>query len=501
MYEALGIHALAGMVKAAGHECDLLIQSEEKDFYHKISEVKADLIAFSFMTRQQEWAIHTIDKIRKHLGVPILIGGTHPTMYPETLGHCQADYLCIGEGEMPIVELLNRMASGGQTDNIPNVHAKVNGELIKNEIRELLNNWDELPMPDRTVYKRYPFLQELPLKRFITSFGCAYKCSFCYINNYREIYSGKGKFFRRKSVERSIREIKDVRSKYPLGRLHYVDDIFSLDRNWLREYLPVYKREIGLPWSANIWIDHMNEEMVKMFKDSGCVGLTFGVESGNEKTRMGIIDKLLPDKTYITNCGYLLKYGIPFHTGNIIGLPGEGVDKAFETAQFNRKIGATSTRSGLFWPFPGTQLTTYAMEQGMLASDYSVEYFNRGIYPVVKHKEVDELTIMSNMFQLIAKYEWFEKLSRFLIRWPKNSLVKFIAKLVDQWFWFSEAKFFGVLNWKGVVYYWHLRQSLNAMRRHAADPQFEDISGLKQRPSLVSAGATAIQDKTRDGIT
>ncbi|MBI4062706.1 MAG: B12-binding domain-containing radical SAM protein [Elusimicrobia bacterium] len=507
MYEALGIHALAGVVKAAGHECDLLIESEERDFIGQIEDAKADLLAFSFMTRQQEWAINKINKIRRGLDVPILIGGTHPTMYPETLSHCNADYLCVGEGEQPVVDLLNRMAIKGRTDNIPNIHIKSpDGGIIKNEIRPLMDDWDNVAMPDRTIYWRYPFLQELPLKRFITSFGCAYKCSFCYINNYREIYDGKGKFFRRKSIPRVIAEMKATREKYPLRRIHYVDDIFSLSKTWVEKFLPIYWKEIGIPWSANIWIAHMSRKMVELFKENGCVGLTFGVESGNEKTRRGLIDKDLADDLYLKNCGYLKEYKIPFHTGNIIGLPGEGLEEAFQTARFNNTIGVTSARSALFWPFPGTKLTEYAMDHGMLTSDYSVEYFNRGIYPTVTHKDTEKLKIFNNMFQFVAKWSLFEGAARFLLKWPANPIVKLVATLADKSFWFSEAKFFGLLNWSGIVYWWHLRQSFMNIRRHTADPRFEN-DALAQRPfwNISQSDLDRITSKqtnpNRDGIT
>lgn len=502
LYEALGIQALAGVVRGAGHECDLLIESEEPNFVDKIREAKPDLLAFSFMTRQQEWAINTINRIRKPLGIPVLIGGTHPTMYTETLGHCQADFLCVGEGEGPLIDLCNRIADKGRTDNIPNIHAKVDGSLVKNEIRPLTTDWDQYAMPDTTIYKRYSYLQKLPMKRFITAFGCAFKCSFCYINNYREAYEGKGKFFRRKSIDRVIKEMKDVRSRYPMGRVHFVDDIFSLDNSWVKEFLPVYWKEIGIPWSANIWIDHMKEDVVKMYKEHGCAGVTFGVESGNEETRTKLIDKPLKNDIYIRNCAHLKKYGIRFHTGNIIGLPGEGLEKAFETARFNRLIGTTSTRASLFWPFPNTKLTEYAMDQGMLSSDYSVEYFNRGIYPKVKHEQVDELTILSNFFHLVAKWEWFENLVRFLLRWPTNPVIKYVAKLADQSYWFAEARFFNLLNFSGVRHYFYLRRGLEAMKRHAADPRFaKDAEAHRPFWNMSQSDIDQVYEKNRDGIT
>ena len=507
MYEASAIHFLSGILKNAHHDCDGIIESHEKDIYPKIAEIKPDLIAISIVTRQQEWAIERIENLKKVFDIPIILGGTHVTMYPETLEQCKADYLCVGEGEDPILELANRMESGDRTDDIPNIYAKVNGEVRKNPIRSLMTSWDNLPMPDRDVYWRYPFLQDLPLKRFITSFGCAYKCSFCYINNFREVYSGKGKFYRRKSIDRAIAEIKDTQSRYPLKRIHFVDDIFSLDRKWVEKFLPRLKKDVGVPFSANIWIAHMDESMVKLFKESGCVGLTFGVESGNEDTRKNLIDKPLLDKTYRKRCGYLTKYGIPFHTGNIIGLPGEGLDKAYETARFNREIGAASARSGLFWPFPGTRLTDYAIEHGMLESEYSshyinsAEYINKGVYPTVTHQDGEELTVMANLFQAVSRWAWFDSFSTVLLRYPNNPVVKQIAKLVDALFWYSEAKFFGLLNLDGVKYYYHLRKSLSNMRAMKNRKRLEeDIEGQRPFYSMSSKDLSRVTPEyRRDG--
>jgi len=521
LYEALGVHALAGAAKAAGHECDVLVESEERNLHERILEIKPDLIAFSIMTRQQEWAILRLNRIKKFFPeIPILIGGTHPTMYPDTLKQCEADLLCVGEGEIATAELLTRISEGGRIDDIPNIHAKIDGRIVKNDLRPLIQSWDDVPFPDRSVYGRYPFIGELPLKRFISSFGCAYKCSFCYINNFRETYRDKGKFYRRKSYERMIEEMRQTRSSYPMKRIHFVDDLFSLNEKWLKEFLPIYSREIGVPWSANVWIDHMDKDLVKLYRDNGCVGVTFGVESGNEETRKTLLDKPIPNAVFEENCKYLRDAGIHFHTGNIIGLPGEGLDRAYETARFNRKIGTTSSRAGLYWPFPGTKLTDYAKERGVLSSDFSpealnsAEFINKGQYARVEHAQSDELIVMASLFQAIARWEWFDKLSQLLLKRPKNPFVKLLALAVEHSFWYAEAKFFGMLNWSGIKYYFHVRKSLWNIRTHGDRPQVdeimagenkrvaEDIKGQRMFWSMSRKDVARVYEaSSRDGLT
>ena len=126
-------------------------------------------------------------------------------------------------------------------------------------------------------------------------------------------------------------------------------------------------------------------------------------------------------------------------------------------------------------------MADYAKDIGVLSSDYSpdamnsAELINQGHYARVEHKQAEELIVMASLFQAVAKWGWFDWLSQYFLKRPKNPIVKIIALLVEQSFWYSEAKFFGMLNWKGVMYYRHVRKSLRNIRAHDKRPHLDDI--------------------------
>ena len=118
---------------------------------------------------------------------------------------------------------------------------------------------DELPLPDRELYYKYRFLRDMPMKRFISSMGCPYPCTFCHEPVIRSMYKQETKsdYVRRKSVRRTVDEIKYIADRYPLKHVHFSDDLFFIRNSykWLEEFAEVYPKEVGIPWNCNIRYD------------------------------------------------------------------------------------------------------------------------------------------------------------------------------------------------------------------------------------------------------
>ena len=62
----------------------------------------------------------------------------------------------------------------------------------------------------------------------------------------------KGKVFRRHSIEYVLEEVERVLEKYPTRRVHFCDDIFNLNKPWVKEFSKRYKEQFDLDWSCNI---------------------------------------------------------------------------------------------------------------------------------------------------------------------------------------------------------------------------------------------------------
>ena len=205
---------------------------------------------------------------------------------------------------------MNALEQNGDASAIKNLWVKKGAEIIKNEVRDLIQDFDTLPMPYRKIYYKYKFIRDLPVKRFISGIGCPYQCTFCHNPLHIQLFKGKGKFVRKKSVRRVIDEIRAVSDTYVLKNVHFSDDTFVLDKQWLQEFLETYRQEINMPFSCNIRIDQVDESMVRDMAHSGCYGVSFGIESGSERIRNNILKKNLDQNTIINNAKIIKKYGI-----------------------------------------------------------------------------------------------------------------------------------------------------------------------------------------------
>ena len=119
-YESIGIMSISAVLKAHGHECDLLIASEEKNLMQKIKDYNPDIVAFSLMTVIHEWALNFAKKLKKEMNVLTVFGGPHCTIFPETIEEPVVDILCIGEGEYAMLDLVNNLRDGKDITKIDN---------------------------------------------------------------------------------------------------------------------------------------------------------------------------------------------------------------------------------------------------------------------------------------------------------------------------------------------------------------------------------------------
>jgi anaerobic magnesium-protoporphyrin IX monomethyl ester cyclase len=375
--ESIGIANLSGILKAGGHETGLLLVSHTSDLPAAILAFDPGLIAFSALTGLH----HSIEKlaarIKDRFRIPIIVGGPHPTYSPEMIANPAIDVICRGEGELAMLELADTMERGGDVTGIRNLYVKTrSGHIHRNDIRPAAP-LDELPMPDRELYYKYAFLRDMPMKRFISSMGCPYPCTFCHEPVIRDLYrrTTKSDYVRRKSVPRTVAEIKYIADRYPLDHVHFSDDLFFIRNNyaWLEEFAEVYPRELGIPWNCNIRYDSVNEHAADLLVKAKCYGAAVGLESGNQDMREVVIRKRSKDEHIVAGARLLRERHIKVLTTNMIGLPGETLDNAFETVKLNMELKSDYVRANTFLMFPGLPLVEYARQKGYVDKDFDIE--------------------------------------------------------------------------------------------------------------------------------
>ena len=151
------------------------------------------------------------------------------------------DMVCVGEGEYPLLELVETMERGETNHSIGSIWFKENGKIIKNEIRNTVTDLDELPMPAKDLY--YSKSTHFSKCYYImASRGCAYSCSFCFHSYMRELTRDKGKYLRFRSVDKVISELKMAKEKYNIKSIRFFDDSLGSKFSWLEEFSIKYPK-------------------------------------------------------------------------------------------------------------------------------------------------------------------------------------------------------------------------------------------------------------------
>ena len=434
--ETLAIEYLSAALKQAGHHCSLCFDPQLFDdtFLHnrllkklfdfsdtiveELISYKPDLIAFSVVSDNYPWALNLADKIKRVLDVPIVFGGVHPTSVPEyVIVQPSVDFVVVGEGEAPLVDLVNNLNNPDACRNIPNVWAKNGKEVIQNEVRPLVEDLGTLPLPDKEIfYNKLPYLRKGYIA--LTSRGCVNKCTFCNNSLYKDtIYRDKGRFFRRRSPDDVLTELKQAREHYPYTAVHFWDEIFISDKKWLASFLEGYKKEIGVPFTCCIHVNFIDEEVVSLLKDANCWQAIMGVQSLNEDLKKTILNRRETNEQVRRTIHLLKNAGILTICENMLGLPTQTEEDLINMLKFYNETRPNRLSLYFIRYYPKTEIINTALEHNILTAE-DVEDINRGLNA---RSFIQGGTIQQKSF---ARIQGFLTFIPVLPQWLNNFLIK-----------------------------------------------------------------------------
>lgn len=266
----------------------------------------ADLVGVSVMTNFVLRARSLTQAIHERLGVPVIWGGIHATARP---AECLqwADMVCVGEGELAMVELVRELATGGDTRRIANIWSRGNGSLTANPPRPLLEDLDLLPLPDYEVDHQLVWhqgrlvpLDEQLLSHYMVHFvgsrlyvthgtcmtrGCPYACTFCASSTMNRVYP-RWRHVRCRSPEAVIAEIEYVRRVVPTVEVvKFQDDtLLALDLPVLERLAELYQQRIGLPFLVLGTPQTIEPRKLECLVQAGLRFVEMGIQSGSRRT-------------------------------------------------------------------------------------------------------------------------------------------------------------------------------------------------------------------------
>lgn len=385
----IGIGFLSAFLKKNNIDVSLVIFREidgkQKDSLEdvvlRILEEKPTVVAFSVMTFNWHHIRKVIRLLRPKFDGLIVVGGYHAVLSPtEVIAETGIDAICIGEGERPLLQLLE------QYDNTAkrNFNA-INGIVFadeKNSTKPFRKKWlvdslEDYPYMDYELFDceghfrlpqkhigtlSYAGIFSLPV---ITGRGCPYKCTYCSNSVLIENYGGLQNFLRKYSVESAIAHIKTLANRYNPQFIEFMDETFTLSRTWVKDFCSLYKKEIDTPYAIMSRIDTLDEETIDRMAESGLKLAFFGIECGDEEYRIKYLNRKMSNKTIKDGAALLKKRGIMIVTFNMFGMPFETKTTTRKTIELNEEIGPDTAIPFIYQPFPGTELSRIAYENNM----------------------------------------------------------------------------------------------------------------------------------------
>ena len=346
------------------------------DFRKKVDDFQPDLVAVSVV--ENTWFIADAMLSALDDDIPIVVGGVFATYAPEiVIRHPRVDYLCRGDGELPLLNLCQAMAAGADTTVVPSLWAKVGGQIHRNPIGQGIA-MDDLPFPDWSIFEEQSLYRPMQGRVYKTmgvetQRGCPYKCTFCNspsnVTLYREEKAGS--FYRKKSVKRVAEELEFMQSRYGPEFIYFVVDTFlAMSDRELDEFSEMYQ-SFRIPFWMNTRAETVNEVRADHLEKMNCLRMNIGIEHGNEEYRKRVLLRAVSNERMLE--AFQACAGRSFTTvaNSIIGLPQETRELAFDTIAFNRQLPKDIEASGafIFTPYHGTPLRAEAVKQGYVSDD------------------------------------------------------------------------------------------------------------------------------------
>jgi anaerobic magnesium-protoporphyrin IX monomethyl ester cyclase len=172
---------------------------------------------------------------------------------------------------------------------------------------------------------------------------------------------------RRHSVDEVIGEIDYILSHYErIKMLIFDDDIFTFDREWLREFSEKYRQVTRMGFVVNAHVKVFDEDVARSLKEAGCRIVKFGLESGSDRIRRNVLNRYMSNAEIERAFGIAHKFGLHTSAFVMIGLPLEEEEDILATIRLLSRMQPGRFRWSLFFPFIGTRAYDVALNHGSI---------------------------------------------------------------------------------------------------------------------------------------
>ena len=413
-----------------------------------------DLVGISCMFTMSHKRMLSLAKITKELSNQTIVfaGGVHPTSSSEKILRetSNIDFVSLFEADESIPQLISFL--NNHNSNIESLRQTAiffNGKYYEtqNRLHPAGESLDLRPDYGSINVSDYSDLGEIGAYRFwwnentkagtiLSNRGCRARCSFCSVRN----FNGKG--VRGRSYNSVVDEMQFNKEHFGINHFMWLDDdlLFNKERT-ISMFNEIVKRNLNITWDASngIIASALKDEILDAAAASGCIGMHFGIESGNDEI-LKQVHKPSGKKHYLALEEKLKKYPQIFTKGFLmVGFPNETLAQMLETVEMAVKINLDWYTIQVVHPLPKTEMHQQLVDMGLLSDDEiedeKLNYGNRSGKRKKIENSYEEIDFndpfQSNLQRVPSKEEmediWFT--SDFKINYERINKIKDIDKL------------------------------------------------------------------------
>jgi radical SAM superfamily enzyme YgiQ (UPF0313 family) len=304
----------------------------------------------------------------------IILGGSLPTPIPEfALRQTGADIATIGEAERTIPPLMAALAGEGRLEDVAGIAYIKEGEFFENgkpvlprEATRVEVGWPAFDLYPVEKYinspKFYPFDQDDRLLPIVTGRGCPYACDFCF----------RVSAYRIRPFDDLLDEMEYLIDKYKLDGFYIVDDLLMLSKSKIKDFCEgILNRGLKIRYNCTGRVNTVTPEIARLLKESGCISIYYGVESGNQQiletmSKSTTLEQIYEAVRLTRENGMYCEYGVMF------GQPGENKQTLQDSVDLIKNLSYDEFRALKIFgciPFPGSGLYDWCKTTGRIKDD------------------------------------------------------------------------------------------------------------------------------------
>ena len=424
IHPPLGLAYIAASLRRDEVECRII----DKHLSNEIQAFNPDVVGITSVSRNYGMT-KGYAAIAKQYNLPVIIGGVHISMLPETLTD-DMDIAVIGESEETIIDLMERFDGYWMKHELRNIKGIVfktdklykTKDLVMTESRELIKPLDNIPFPARDL------LTINNHASMITSRGCPYKCAFCSTSRYTRNQ------VRYHSAEYVVTEMELIYREYKPEYITIYDDLFAMDTKRVIEIQQrmAAKNLIGkFSLAVNTRANFITDELAEILHDMNVKVVAIGVESGCQKTLDYLKSGGMTVEDNARAIRILKKHHIRPYCMFIVGSPDEDMDSVSQTLKFIKDNKIEHYDINVLAPFPGTPVWDYALSRGKVSNDMDWEKldFNINSEPIILSEKISRQDIAGVLAKVAAskKRNLLKRKVKNVIRHPKKYIAMWMV--------------------------------------------------------------------------